>query len=77
MLQGEGYVSRDPALLLGNIIYALCHVSLNVRLKVKKNTISNSSYCELGPSVVKQGKHYLSLARKNFKNQENFSENDS
>ena len=30
MLQGESHVSR------GNIIYALCHVSLNVRLKVKK-----------------------------------------
>ena len=43
MLQGESRVSR------GNIIYALCHVSLNVRLKVKKK----HTYCELGPPVIK------------------------
>ena len=51
MLQGESHVSRDPILLLGNIIYAPCHVSLNVRIKVKKKTQYNSSYCELGPPV--------------------------
>ena len=53
MLQGESHVSRDPILLLGNIIYAPCHVSLNVRIKVKKTKKKqyNSSYCELGLPV--------------------------
>ena len=39
-------------LLLGNIIYAPCHVSLNVRIKVKKKPQYNSSYCELGLPVA-------------------------
>ena len=41
MLQGESHVSRGPILLSGNIIYALCHVSLIVRLKVKKKNQTN------------------------------------
>ena len=53
MLQGESHVSRDPILLLGNIIYAPCHVSLNVRIKVKIYIyIYNSPYCELGSPVA-------------------------
>ena len=48
MLRGESHVSRDPILLLGNIIYAPCHVSLNVRIKAQYN----SSYCELGGPVA-------------------------
>ena len=35
-IQGESHVSRDPILLLGNITYVPCHVSLNVHIKVKK-----------------------------------------
>ena len=33
MLLGESHVSRGPIQLLGNIIYAPCHVSLNVSIK--------------------------------------------
>ena len=36
LLQGESHVSRGAILLLGNITYAPCHISLNVRIKSKK-----------------------------------------
>ena len=46
MLQGGSHVSRRPISLLCN---AICHVTLNVLIKVKKK----SKYFELGPPVIK------------------------
>ena len=54
MLQGESHVSRGPILLF--TVYAPCHVSLNVRIKVKRTPHNNSSYRELGPPVGGDGR---------------------
>ena len=52
MLQGGSHVSRDPILLLGNIIYAPCHISLNVGIKVKQKTKKNN----ITPRIVSLGR---------------------
>ena len=52
MLHGESHVSRGPILLLGNKIYAPCHVSLNVRVTVKKKKTKYS----ITPRIVSLGR---------------------
>ena len=57
MLQGESHVSRDPIPLLGNIIYAPCHVSLNVLIKVKKKNNITPRIVSLGHMWPNQPTH--------------------
>ena len=56
MLQGESHVSRDPILLLDNITYVPCHVSLNVRIKAKKKNNKKAKKPNITPRIVSLGR---------------------